>query len=288
MSENLNKRIVNIFRRNLGEDVVDIIDCSKGIEQVVKIVETKTTRYIFKLPHWGSESMVYRENFACSHIKNVPLPKIIIKGRDYIIESFIAGQSLNELKISQRQQAKIYIYLGRYINKIHSLKMRGFGELQKNACGKHSVPIDYVEFLLKQHRSSLLKTKLFDKALIQRLQNYLHDNIVLFTNESVLLHGDLIDNNILINKNKISGLIDFGDASCGSREYDLAKIYIEKNSKIFNEVLNGYGKKLVNMEKVKYFAVLHLLYMIPYFYSTNKVKYVKCMRLLKSLIKNQV
>lgn len=287
MVENLNKRITNIFRRNLGEDVIDIIDCSKGIEQVVKIVETKKNKYIFKLPHQGNELMVYRENFACSHIKNVPVPKIVAKGRDYIIESFIAGQLLNELKLSHRNQAKIYKDLGRYINQIHRLKMHGFGELQNNGRGKYSTPVDYLESLLKYYEPSLLKTKLFNRVLIKRLRSYLRDNITLFTNESVLLHGDLIDDNILINNNTIYGVIDFGDAVCGPREYDLAKIYIEKNNRIFTWVLYAYGKELVNLKKVRYFAVFHLMYMVPYFYSTNKVKYVKYIRLMNSLINNK-
>ena len=166
--------------------------------------------------------------------------------------------------------------------------MKGIGSLQVNGRAKHTTPIGYLESLFRQHEPELLKTSLVNKKLMQQVRSFVYDNIDLFgTKQSVLLHFDLIDNNILVKKHKISGIIDFGDASCGPREYDLAKAYIEKGDEIFSYILAGYGKKSADIKKVKYFAVLHLLYIIPYFYSTNKARYVKYVKLLKKLINNQ-
>lgn len=280
---NLDKKIVSIFKQRLHEEVINISDCSHGIEQTVKIVETQKNKYIIKFLRKGNELMIYRENFVCSHLKIKLLPKIILKDQTFLIETFIEGETLNKAK---PQNINFYNTLGKTLKKIHKIKMSGFGELMANGKGKQLSPAQHIEFLLKENLPLLSKIKTFDKKLLQHTENFIYNNISLFdSDKSVLLHFDLTDDNILVKNNKLVGIIDFGDAGCGPKEYDLAKIYIENPNRIFSHILAGYGKNLLNMKKIKYFAILHLLYIIPYFYSSNKKKYKRYSKLLKVLTK---
>lgn len=278
----LDKKIIFIFKQRLHEEVVSINDCSHGIAQIVKIVETPKNKYIIKFPRPGNELMIYRENFVCSHLKIKLLPQIILKDKTFLIETFISGERLNKAK---PQNINFYNTLGKTIKKIHQIKMSGFGELMRSGKGRQANPTQHIEFLLKENLPLLSKIKSFDKKLLQHTKNFIYDNISLFdSDKSVLLHFDLIDDNILVKNNKLAGIIDFGDLSCGPKEYDLAKAYLENSNKNFSHILDGYGKNLVNMKKIKYFAVLHLLYIIPY-YSSHKEKYAQYSKLLKTLVK---
>lgn len=277
------KKIIAIFKQRLSEEVVNIKDCSHGIEQVVKIVKTQKNKYIIKFPHKGKELMIYRENFVCNILKTGFLPKIILKDKTFLIESFIAGKELNKVK---KQGPKFYKELGKAIKEIHAIKMSGFGELQNNGKGKQSTPIKHIEYVFKQNSPLLSKIKSFDKKLLKQTKNFIYKNINLFDQKNpVLLHFDLIAGNIMVKNNKLAGIIDFGDTSCGPKEYDLAKMYLEKTNKIFSYVVAGYGKNLIDLKKIKYFAVLHLLYVIPYFHKTDKKKCSEYIKLLKILIK---
>ena len=138
-----------------------------------------------------------------------------------------------------------------------------------------------MDSLTSQTFPKLKKIKSLDKKIIKHLEKIIYENINFFDEKnSFLLHFDLTPDNILEKNGKITGIIDFGDVNCGPIEYDFGKLYLEISNKIFKKVLKGYDKKL-NMKKIKYFAVLHLIYMLPYFYKVNKKRYEKSMKLLE-------
>lgn len=282
----LNREIINIFKQKLNENISKIAYSYQGHEQTVKIVATEKNKYVLKIPQKRKGVMIYRENFVCTKLKNIKIPKVILKTETYLIESFIEGQNLNELKIKKDKQAKIYQELGKNIKKIHQIKMTGLGTLQNNGRGQHNTPLEHIKAVLKTNLLPARKRKVFNKTLTKNIKTFLYNNINLFeTNKSVLLHFDFTDGNILVKNNKLSGIIDFGDASCGPIEYDLAKLYIEKPQLIFEQIIKGYGQKQIDLKKIKYFTVLHLLYMLPYFYRKNKTRYQKDIKLLKNIIK---
>ncbi len=282
----LNREIIPIFKQKLNENVLKFAFSYNGLEQTVKIIVTEKNKYVMKIPQKIKGVMLYRENFVCQNLKNKLVPKIIFKTNKYLIESFIEGQNLNELKITGDEKIKLYRELGKNIKKIHQVKMTGFGQLQTNGKGEYKTALEHVKAVIKKNLSGPVKRKAFNKTLTKNIKEFLFTNLHLFESKKiVLLHFDFTDGNILVKNNKLVGIIDFGDASCGPAEYDLAKLYIEKPPKIFTEIINGYGKKLVDMKKIKYFAVLHLLYMLPYFYRKNKPRYQKDIKLLKMLIK---
>jgi len=280
--------IVAIFKDRLFEDVVRIIDCSFGIEQMVKIVKTKKNIYIIKIPLQGNEMMILREGFACEKLRGCKIvPQVILKEKRYLIESFLEGKMASKIRFSAEEKKSVYISLGKTVRRIHKIKMQGFGVLQKDLEGKDLTLERHIDFLLRKNMPLLRKTGLLSEKEIKRVRDYLKVGLKFINQqESVLLHFDILDSNMLVSGGALSGIIDFGDLSCGPRAYDIAKFYIEKkDSEDFTNFLNGYGK--VESMEVEYFAVCHLLYEIPYYHSIgNGRKCVKLLRLLEKIISN--
>ena len=88
-----------------------------------------------------------------------------------------------------------------------------------------------------------------------------------------------------INNNKVVGILDFGDLSAGPPAYDLARLFINHyEDEMFDYFLKGYGK--INLEEVKYFVVISLLWLIPYCneISKDKKKIELGLKILKKII----
>jgi aminoglycoside phosphotransferase len=278
----LDDEIIRIFKNKLSEEVILITDCSAGIEQIVKIVKTKQSKYVIKIPLKGNEAMVFREIFACEKMlgeKNIP--GIFSRGRNYLIESFIEGKMLSKARLASEDKKNVYVSLGKVVRKIHNIKMWGVGELRRNLRGEHQTLDCHIEFLLRKNVPLLRKTGLLSEEEIVGIRNYLIMRLnKINRQESVLLHFDLTDSNVLVSGSTFSGLIDFGDLSCGPRAYDIAKLYIEKKgSEDFTNFLKGYGQ--ADLGEIEYFTVCHLLYEIPYYHSVSNDR--RCAKLLKML-----
>ncbi len=74
------EKIQQIFQKELNEGITRISDVSRGVSQIVKIVETKKSTYILKIPKKDKEKLIKREVLAYEKLKNlIPVPKIIAK-----------------------------------------------------------------------------------------------------------------------------------------------------------------------------------------------------------------
>lgn len=278
--------IVSIFKNKLGKDVIGIADCSHGAEQSVLIVETDGhDRYVIKIPHAGNEMMIAREIFACERLEDeIPVPRIIARGAGYLIESFLEGEMLSKAELSSASAEKVYAQLGKAVRHIHYAEMSGFGEMQPHGSGKHDKLARHVSAMARRDIPLLKETGIFTDREIAALHSHLKEKIRhLDHHESVLLHFDLLDTNVLVKDGELAGLIDFGDLGCGPRAYDLAKFYIEKrDTPHLASFLGGYGD--IDMDEIEYFAVLHLMYEIPYYHVHDRDKNARLIGMLRDLI----
>ena len=101
-----------------------------------------------------------------------------------------------------------------------------------------------------------------------------------------MLHADYEAWNIKVKDGKVSSILDFGDLSSGPPAYDLARPYISHlEDGLFEYLLKGYGD--VDINEIKYFAVVTLLWLIPFrHYSVEgkKLSIKKELNVLKSII----
>ncbi|MBS1579238.1 MAG: phosphotransferase [Bacteroidetes bacterium] len=260
MTEN---NIKEIIVQQLNEQVNHIKDCSKGVEQKVFIATTTTNKkYVIKHPQ--KNEMIFREVFACNMLKNkIPVPEIIHSTNEYVIESYINGNDLNEITLTETEEEKIYTQLGEILAIIHSHKTEAYGAIMPNGKGKHSNLKNFS--LYNEHTLNKLRKAYLSSGETKQLQIFFEKNEHYFNNTtSVLLHYDFIDSNIRINNNSVSGIIDFGDLAAGCSALDFAWIYIHHyNKKAFNYILKGYAKE-VDINEIKFFAACNLVWFITY------------------------
>jgi len=247
MNDNLKELVASI----LQEAVTEYKDSSKGAEQKVSIITvTSGKQFVVKQPH--KNEMLFREVMACTVLKNkIPLPSIIYSNDALLIETFIAGNDLSELKLSASEEEKVYARLGEILAVIHSQPTEGYGNIMLNGKGKHDNLKSFS--LYGEHTLNKLRKAYLSSGELQRLRQFMESQFHYFNNtQSVLLHYDFIDPNIRVNNGEVSGIIDFGDLSAGCPALDFAWIYIHYyNKKAFDYILKGYAGN-IDMDEVRF------------------------------------
>ncbi len=281
------KEIIQIFESKLNEKPIQIIDKSKGIDQIVKIIKTKNKIYIIKFPKYPNfKESFFREIKGLELFKRkIPVPKIIIKDKNYLIQEYLSGEDLDDLNLSKKDLQKIYYSLGKITRKMHLIKMRGFGPLNSKGKPKFKKLKNYLDKDINKSLLKLSKTKIFSKKQIGEIKKYFEDRKnYLDSRESYLLHLDLDAYNIIIENKRIKGIIDFGDLFAGPKMIDLVRIYISNYyNRFFNDFIKGYGK--VDLEEIRYFSLWNLSWRIPHYKKIGKIKKLNhTIKVLKDIV----
>ncbi|MBT4071576.1 MAG: aminoglycoside phosphotransferase family protein [Candidatus Magasanikbacteria bacterium] len=272
------QKLKEIFQEKFSEDILNIKDTSNGIEQNVSIVETDKGKFIVKSPKKGNEIMIFREQFACDALREYDfIPEVLYVDENILIESFLEGRSLEDIKKTGEASDSFWKDFGRAVSKIHTVKTEEYGEITEKGKGEFESWEEFLEGFLSASYTikALKKTELLNEEEIKNILHFIIEKSFLGEeNETYLLHFDLTEGNVLLKDDEFASIIDFGDLSSGAKEFDLGKLYLEEKGKNFDNFLIGYGKELIDIEKVRYFAVLHLLYVIPHYFGVNNIK--KC------------
>lgn len=283
----MGEKIPEIFMKEFKEEIVEIIEVSKGVDQTVKIVRTRNSVYVMKVPNKHLE-IIQRECIACEKLRGLVLvPEIVARTNQYIIEKFIVGEDLDEVLLKENTRKKIYKELGQLLRKIHSVPMKGYGFIGMDGNGEYFTLKERVYCNRKEDLNYFDEEKLLTQDEMKRLKNYLdRTDFYADSKESVLLHFDFEDWNIRINKDEVVGILDFGDLSAGPKAYDLARPFISHYlDGMFEYFIEGYGK--IDMNEVKYYAVVSLLWIIPYHCGKGDKKNVeKGLKILREIVLN--
>eukprot|EP00826_Nyctotherus_ovalis_P012326 TRINITY_DN13245_c0_g1_i1.p1 TRINITY_DN13245_c0_g1~~TRINITY_DN13245_c0_g1_i1.p1 ORF type:complete len:265 (-),score=30.51 TRINITY_DN13245_c0_g1_i1:33-827(-) len=210
--------------------------------------------------------------------KTLPFPSILYSDNDIIIETFIEGNHM-----SQDESPFFYKKLGECIRKFHSIKTVGFGPMHEPGIGKFATEREMLpEFM--NLKDPLYKThhdlKLIDTELI--LSKHMHR---IDAKESLLIHLDLFDKNILVKDGKLAGIIDFANGCAGTREQELAMFYCTcGKNEVWEGFVEGYGKDF-DWVKVKFYVFVLGAWQIAY----NAIKegtldYKKYFQIIKELL----
>ncbi len=190
---------------------------------------------------------------------DVPVPKIIALGRDYLVMSKIEGKEL-----SLRNKALV-IEAGELLAKIHSIKFPYYGWIiNKEIKPKYRNWIDFLNYDIR------LKSRKIPgryNQLKKKVKDIVDDNKVLLDIKSkpCLLHKDYHSSHIIASENKINGIIDIEWAIAGHNEFEVAKtctwMFDKKpeSEKIFLQGYEKYGnlsKDFIQRKKVYKLIVL--------------------------------
>ncbi|MGG2015492.1 phosphotransferase family protein [Bacillus sp. S10(2024)] len=125
-------------------------------------------------------------------------------------------------QLSEEEQSTSTAQLVNFLKELHSIPVPEISSILKGDIADIYSEIESLYFQLKEKLFSYMKESA-RKDVSQSFEAYLSDNSH-FTFQPCLIHGDFGMTNILYDgeKNRISGIIDFGGASIGDPAYDFA------------------------------------------------------------------
>ncbi len=178
----------------------------------------------------------------------LPIPRFYKAGErsgwTYLIMSRLSGVTLEKLwpRMSHAEKASVLMDIGRIMARVHSIPV---GTLQ-------DLPPLWSEFFPAQVKGCRARHERLGmpRWFLDRVDAFVEENLPRLpaSFSSVILTGEYTPFNLLVTDSarvdRISGMIDFGDAMIGYREYDLLGPLLfscEGHAGLVAALLNGYG-----------------------------------------------
>jgi aminoglycoside phosphotransferase (APT) family kinase protein len=261
-----------IFKEKIKDNILSVVDKSKGANHHVYIFYCENNNYVIRMPLKETKSKLVHEAWALEkwYSQGIKVPKIYHAEPCIIIEEFIDGLDLEEMKLSQEEYKKLYFEIGAQIKKMHSVKTKNYGFFNEYGIGQFESWHEFLENDFMENLNTICDKNLITEELKKEMIEYFESRKdCLNYSDPRLLHSDLAENNIIVSqKNKLKGIIDASDSISGDPMYDLAIMYYN-NQKRFRFMAEGYGKENINMNKIKFYTFYHLVWLF-HFHSKNQ------------------
>lgn len=225
-------------------DINEIVLNDRGWDS--RVYSFGNGRYFFKFPR--SKKIQSRYKYEISAIKTLSELKTAVYIQNILWEhpenayfgyEGVRGEPVNTIlnKLELAQKQKIGKALGNFLKQLHSLKIEGArncdlveeSEQIQNWFEKNKVAISDLLSDVEQKRLHNLVYRVWPSRLLD------------LGIESVLCHGDLHFENILLGHGGEVGIIDFGDIAYFDRSKDFLEI--SEDEDIFKSVLDIYGNQ---------------------------------------------
>ena len=216
MSSNIGGIIEGIYP---DARLISIERFSKGVINKTYSVEVDGKELVLRVyPRelWKVKKESYLYNFIRKKT-DVPVPKVIKAGRNYLLIEKVNGKELDIRDKSLVSKS------GELLAKIHSIKFPYSGWI----IGKDIKPRferwpDFIEYDLKLKLSKIPSSLKSLKGRIRKIVDK-NNGLLDIRIKPCLLHKDYHSSHIITNKGKINGIIDWEWAMAGHNEFDLAK-----------------------------------------------------------------
>lgn len=203
-------------------------------------------------------------------------------GFDYMIIECLPGKTMQALWPIKSDSDKTLInQTGVLLAKIHGIKTKNFGffnnRLAKNGqlVGIHSQWSEHILAALDKNLDYLTQAKVITSKQAKGIkQIFAINKPLLLLNQGVLIQNDLADWNILVDKNKISGIIDWDECHSGDSVMDFACFSLFFSDERLKYLISGY-KKVINLP-ANFDEKLHL-YKLRYVVSKLVIRKKKLM-----------
>ncbi|MBW2975259.1 aminoglycoside phosphotransferase family protein [Candidatus Woesearchaeota archaeon] len=213
---------------------------------------------------------IKKEKYLYSLIRKktgVPVPEIIQSGKNYLLMSKIEGK---ELSFDDRSLIR---KTGEMLAMIHSIKFPYYGWIiNKEISPGFSKWADFIgydtniKFRKIPEKYATLKKKVRQLIILNK-------HLLDVSSKPCLLHKDYHSSHIIVDKNRINGVIDIEWAISGHNEFDIAKSCLwmfDRKPALEREFLKGYKKygRISDEfeERKKLYRVLHLLSSLSFSY----------------------
>ena len=272
------KMDLNLIETILQKKVKSTKDLSIGCDQDVYLIETEDIKYIAKQPR-KDLTKIDNEIFAINSLSPfyIPIPKLIYNNNSFLLESYIEGKNLKE-----NYSENYFIELGSYVRKIHEIELEGFGNIIHGK-GEYKTELEFLLSYLDYKNNNIVSKNIMKENDIKDITE---KNINLFQDKkSFFMHGDIHFGNVIIYKDRINGIIDFGDIVACSIEYDLALFYCKiKNENVWTSFIKGYNKTYREKKFQIYLFVFFIWLLEEKSIESNDIyynKFLKCLNEIK-------
>lgn len=218
---------------------------------------------IVRINH-STKPTFYQEKWAIEQCfqKGIPVPKVLLvkhiqKNNQILsvcIQERLPGDTMERGRINywnmpDTQVKTLLFKSGQLLARIHSIKIAGFGELSGQGQGKYTT---FSQMVLEKPKGEKAYHVLVKKLNLSLSQMQKALKILTLAGEkfsntnSVLNHGDFAAKHIMYERDKLTGLIDFGEVLGHSPVYDFARWeYWFGNDKYYGWIKDGYTDKLI-------------------------------------------
>lgn len=271
-----------IFNDIIGDDIRTVKDKSKGANHYVYIFFCEKGNYVMRLPRRGQKSKLLYEAWAFEEWRkrHALVPRLYAADECYILEEYIDGIELADLKLLSTEKEAVYKDVGKQVKKLHSVKTQGYGPWDRFGVGKYLSWESYLTEDFENNMKEIFRTDFLSKSSEKKMRDYFYSNKeYMQCLDPRLLHNDLSETNIIIKDMKVNGMIDGSDCISGDPLYDLAVLYYN-NRKAFTYVMDGYGK--VDRDRIIFYCFYHMMWLLNY-HRKHKL-YKRCKQDVKSIL----
>ncbi len=232
------------------------------------LFSSKKKEYVIRVD--SSIESFGKDNYAYGHFasRKIIIPETVASGKIEEGLFFSITRKLQGISLDKLTDGEFKIALPEIcsvLERIHSIdisKTSGYGEwgLSGNAPYK-----SWNDFLLSVKDSvyfnwnNLFKEGIMEKDLFDKAYGKMVDLSIYSTRERYLVHGDYGFNNILIDKGKVSGVLDWAMSRYGDFVFDISWLALWEYRVDYGEIFKEYhkGKDLANYDKRVLCNIMH-------------------------------
>lgn len=216
---------------------------NKGWDHTIIILDNK---YVFRFPKNKSYIKKIRtEMLFLNSLRDMPIkvPNYLFISKDKSFGGYqlISGKELTKTrfqKLNNKQKKVIANQLGRFLTSLHNFPINTAKE----------IGLKYEWSLEEEKKEYNKRKKAIFSALNYKEKKFVKNFVKHYFSMKVpsklcVIHHDFSDNHILIHKEKVNGVIDFGDSSLGDPAKDFSCLWNLGDDFVLNVYKTYKGKK---------------------------------------------
>lgn len=234
--------IKEIIENEFGIIVTNISILGQGLDSIAYRVNNE---YIFKISkHDEARENLKKEIKVLNYIKgkvSLQIPTIEFYSEKYSVCGYkeIKGEKLTKEmydSMSTEEQEDLAHSIAHFLKQLHSLPIPDIDDLELDVIEDYKGDYESLKELIYNDISK--KSQEYLDSLFSRILS--DERITKY--ERVLCHNDLSCNHIIMQNNRVVGIIDFGDVAITDRDKDF--IYLLENSS--EELGRNFGLKVLD------------------------------------------
>jgi aminoglycoside phosphotransferase (APT) family kinase protein len=161
----------------------------------------------------------------------------------------VEGVTLSSFDEDELVMLSLLPKVARMMRQIHEIGGDGWGPVSSSAAdnlalaGVHSSWADYLNVRLDDHIETCCAIGAISESEAKRTSNLFLEwaPTLASLRDGRLLHGDLGSQNVLVHRDKISGILDWEDSLIGDPLFDIASLLTFHPPRRFEAIFSGYG-----------------------------------------------